>query len=87
VFSPLKNSAKRRPLKLARRLLGATEDTRRDNTRLASFLSKNNPGPGYTDSYDAGIRRKKRLKTIGLAALTSLATWVVIESAMALSLF
>lgn len=87
MFSPLKKSTKQKPVRLGRGLFGPPQNSNINNPRFASFLSRSNPVPFHTDNYDARLRRKKRLKTIGIAALSSLATWIAIESAMALSLF
>jgi hypothetical protein len=41
----------------------------------------------HTDYHDNRLRRQKRLRAMGLILVTALCTWIVVESARAISLF
>jgi len=62
--------------------------TRIRNAQFVSFFAENGcVSARNSDHHDARLRRQRLVRGIALVGVTALATWIVIESARAISLF
>lgn len=58
------------------------------NAGFVSFFAESGcVSARHADYYDTRLRRQKRRRLFALLAITALCTWVVVESARAISLF
>lgn len=58
-----------------------------DRPQFASFMAQNNRRRTHPDLHDAVLRSRKLVKNLLRFALVGGCTWVVLESAQALSIF
>jgi hypothetical protein len=88
MFRVLKNLFHRPAIKMGRVDNSRIHTTRLRNAQFVSFVSESGSlTPFSTDRYDARLRRRKLLKAFLATGVAAGLTWVVIESAHALTMF
>ncbi len=88
MLSTLKNLFHRPAIRMGRVDNSLIQTTRLRNAQFVSFMSSGDSlCPFASDRYESKLRRRKALKFLFTLALGAGLTWIVLESAHALTMF